>query len=410
MTAPQKTRLRSRWCLAGLVIAAGCVCFSPSLNAAVVVEKFTDYSAFLSLLGSGAQVVNFDDVPTPNGYGYFGPNRYADQGIVIDAEGTATVFPSLYAVSPSNVYAATFPPNNQEPFPPGAFRPQTILTFTRDGQPALTSAFGTFFINNESVFGENLSGLAIGGDYNFILPGLTGPNGSTFLGLATVDSATGQLVPAINDIFVAAGSQSLLNVYLDNFTFASPVSPVPEGNALALFAAAALAAVGLSRRRPAAPPKAARRSTMKTIITSMGRPLRCALCTVLIGTAALWAPPRNACAQLYVSQSGVGGTVGEYDAATGAAINANLVTGLSDPFGLAVSGNTLFVADGDTVGEYDAATGAAINASFIPTLAGPGLLTELLVSPVPEASPWSMMAGGGVALLAVMLRKKYRSA
>src|SRR5260221_4890221 len=39
-----------------------------------------------------------------------------------------------------------------------------------------------------------------------------------------------------------------------------------------------------------------------------------------------------------------GGTVGEFDATTGVAINATLITGLSyTPYGLAVSGNNLLV-------------------------------------------------------------------
>src|SRR5271166_3778307 len=42
--------------------------------------------------------------------------------------------------------------------------------------------------------------------------------------------------------------------------------------------------------------------TMKTIMTSNSRPLRRALCTLLLGIATLWAMPRNASAQLYVSQ------------------------------------------------------------------------------------------------------------
>ena len=61
-------------------------------------------------------------------------------------------------------------------------------------------------------------------------------------------------------------------------------------------------------------------------------------------------------------------TVGEYDAKTGATINASFIAaGLSAPVGLAVQGNTLFVADpgNGTVGEYDARTGNAINPSFI---------------------------------------------
>ena len=74
---------------------------------------------------------------------------------------------------------------------------------------------------------------------------------------------------------------------------------------------------------------------------------------------------RTARAQLYVSQLGIL-TVSEYNAATGAAINAHLITRLSTPTRLAVEGNTLFVAnESGSVGKYDAATGAAINPSFI---------------------------------------------
>ena len=70
---------------------------------------------------------------------------------------------------------------------------------------------------------------------------------------------------------------------------------------------------------------------------------------------------------------GGGGRVGAYDAATGAPINADFITGLNDPVGLAVSGYHLFVAyaAGCTVGEYDASTGSAINARFISGLNEP---------------------------------------
>ena len=66
--------------------------------------------------------------------------------------------------------------------------------------------------------------------------------------------------------------------------------------------------------------------------------------------------------------------VGEYDARTGAAIDANFITGLGGPAGLAVQGPTpffpeglLFVANfgGGTVGQYNATTGEAVNANFI---------------------------------------------
>ena len=66
------------------------------------------------------------------------------------------------------------------------------------------------------------------------------------------------------------------------------------------------------------------------------------------------------------------GTVGEYNATTGAAINSSLVTGIDDLSSVAVSGNTLFVGalnlDTDneaTVGTYNATTGALINAALV---------------------------------------------
>ena len=96
-----------------------------------------------------------------------------------------------------------------------------------------------------------------------------------------------------------------------------------------------------------------------------------AVCAVLIGMAALWAMPRNAYAQLYVTQStlpglDVGG-VSEYDPNTGVLINATFITGLNDPVFLALLGNNLFVADfnNNTVGKYDATSGHPINSSFI---------------------------------------------
>jgi hypothetical protein len=159
---------------------------------------------------------------------------------------------------------------------------------------------------------------------------------------------------------------------------------------------------------------------MKTSFVS--RPRYRGLCTLPLCIAALWAMPRNAQAQLYVVQqppgtvgeygaatgapnpnfivipalnipeglavsgntlfvanqgapTAVNGTVGEYNATTGAAINANFITGLKAPNDLAVSSNTLFVANtgAGTVGAYDATTGATINASFIPNYDPVGL-------------------------------------
>src|SRR5271165_6430237 len=118
---------------------------------------------------------------------------------------------------------------------------------------------------------------------------------------------------------------------------------------------------------------------MKPIMPSNWKVQCRVLCTLLLGIAALWAMPRSAHAQLYVS---TGGTVGVYDATTGAAINAKLITGLSGGtfFGgptLALSGNNLFVG-GLTVGKYDATMGVAINANFITatTTSGPLALSD----------------------------------
>jgi hypothetical protein len=98
--------------------------------------------------------------------------------------------------------------------------------------------------------------------------------------------------------------------------------------------------------------------------------------------AALWALPRSARGQLYVNEDAnpssqvVQSGVGEYNATTGAAINANFIAGLNEPVALAVSGNTLFVVDiagaTGTIRSYHATTGAAINANFITGLNEPG--------------------------------------
>src|SRR5271166_631185 len=120
--------------------------------------------------------------------------------------------------------------------------------------------------------------------------------------------------------------------------------------------------------------------TMKTIITSNWRSLRRVLFALLLGIAALWAMPRSARAQLYVLEgppgppnfsptAPVNTTVGEYNAATGAVINATLITGIGlAQNSVAVSGNNLFLGNGGipgTVSEYNATTGAVINANFI---------------------------------------------
>jgi hypothetical protein len=81
---------------------------------------------------------------------------------------------------------------------------------------------------------------------------------------------------------------------------------------------------------------------------------------------------------LFVANSGTN-AVGKYNATSGAAININFITGLSAPAGVALSaddtalfvaGNTFFAFATVTVGKYNAATGAAINTNLITVLGG----------------------------------------
>ena len=59
------------------------------------------------------------------------------------------------------------------------------------------------------------------------------------------------------------------------------------------------------------------------------------LAGLFLSAIALCILSNSARAQLYVSQQG-NGTVAEYDAITGAPINPNFITGLSQPAGLAL--------------------------------------------------------------------------
>jgi hypothetical protein len=146
----------------------------------------------------------------------------------------------------------------------------------------------------------------------------------------------------------------------------------------------------------------AQNKNMKTIVTANWRPLLRALSALLLSIAALGVSS-SARGQIYVSQI-ANNTVGEYDASTGAAINASLITGTATA-GLALSGKDLFVPHQlvGAIGDYDPSTGAAINANLITGLASP---YENAVVAVPEPSTWSMIAIGAVSLLGMMRRKK----
>ena len=113
---------------------------------------------------------------------------------------------------------------------------------------------------------------------------------------------------------------------------------------------------------------------MKKIITPNSRPLRSALCTLLLGTTALWAMPRNADADPNLYAVFRSYSIGKYDATTGALIQSGFIVPTS-PMAMAFSGkiknlgNTIFVlqngtSSNPTVSQYST-TGAVINLNFI---------------------------------------------
>jgi hypothetical protein len=85
------------------------------------------------------------------------------------------------------------------------------------------------------------------------------------------------------------------------------------------------------------------------------------------------------------------GTIGEYTTA-GVPVNASLVSGLNDPYGLAVSGGDIFVANTypGEISEYTT-TGAPVNTSLITGLDYPW---GVAVETVPEPSTYALLAGG----------------
>jgi hypothetical protein len=88
---------------------------------------------------------------------------------------------------------------------------------------------------------------------------------------------------------------------------------------------------------------------------------------LLLGTLCI--KPATAYANIFVT--GLNGTIGEYTN-SGAVVNASLITGLSTPVGIAVSGNFLYVTsrDGGTIGKYTV-TGQTVNPALVTGLSNP---------------------------------------
>jgi len=106
--------------------------------------------------------------------------------------------------------------------------------------------------------------------------------------------------------------------------------------------------------------------SMKTNTTS-SKPglLSRSFLTLLLSSIALalWAMPSSACGQLLVTYTN---TIGEYTTAGTPVGSGTLVSALTNPFGIAVSGSDIFVASftANTIGEYTT-SGATVNASLI---------------------------------------------
>jgi hypothetical protein len=98
---------------------------------------------------------------------------------------------------------------------------------------------------------------------------------------------------------------------------------------------------------------------------------------------------------------------GEYTI-SGATVNASLISGLTGPEGIAVSGSYLFVVNGvtGTIGEY-ATSGATVNASLISGLTEPEAIG--IASTVPEPGSLSLTLLG-LALAGLGLRWRKREA
>jgi DNA-binding beta-propeller fold protein YncE len=94
---------------------------------------------------------------------------------------------------------------------------------------------------------------------------------------------------------------------------------------------------------------------------------------------------------LFVTDS-VTGTIGEYNATTGAIVDAALISGLNGPNGIAVSGGNLFVTNFQTgtIGEYTI-SGETVNASLISGLNEPTDIAIVSASIADASSTWVLL-------------------
>ena len=104
--------------------------------------------------------------------------------------------------------------------------------------------------------------------------------------------------------------------------------------------------------------------------------------------------------QIFVA-NGLADTVGEYTTA-GAPVNPALISGLSNPFGIAISGSDLFVANfNGTIGQYTTA-GATLNPALISGLIGPYAIAVVATVPEPGSCILTLF---GLVLAGLAIKK-----
>ena len=107
--------------------------------------------------------------------------------------------------------------------------------------------------------------------------------------------------------------------------------------------------------------------------------------------SALCAMPGTIPAQIFVTNFKTG-TIGEYNATTGAIVDADLISGLNGPSGIAVSGENLFVTNFQTgtIGQYTI-SGETVNASLISGLNQPTDIVVVSGSVAEASSTWALL-------------------
>lgn len=99
---------------------------------------------------------------------------------------------------------------------------------------------------------------------------------------------------------------------------------------------------------------------------------------IILAVTAILTMGFSAQAQMVLVSSLNSGTIGLYNATTGATINSQLVTGLNGPYGVTHDSSAIYVSNIYTgiVSKYDLLTGAVINPSFLAVASPTGLLVN----------------------------------